>query len=198
MFAYCQNSPVSNYDPSGCFKVNLQNKDLEGGIGGPGGGDSGGAGGGAILWGFVHLLESGQQELVNLTSLLALVQTLKFSSNNGEYFVYVLYNTDKNIQYVGRTKNPDARERAHKLNPNRKDLTFQIVGYNLNYLQVRGLEQVLMLYCHTIDKSNKSNNQINGVSPNNKFVEDYIGAAQMALGYTWNQFSNEVLCWLGQ
>ena len=84
------------------------------------------------------------------------------------------------------------------MNPARADLSFHIVGYNLTYTQVRGLEQVLMLYCHTIDKTNSQNNQINGISPTNGRIDEYIEAAQGALGYSWNQLSNEVLCWLGQ
>ena len=77
-------------------------------------------------------------------------------------------------------------------------MRFEIVGSHLNYYQARGLEQVLMLYCHTINKGDNKNNQINGVSPNNPHAEDYLKAAENALGYCWNQFSNEVLCWLGQ
>ena len=191
MFAYCQNSPVMNYDPTGHFRVNLQYKELEGGIGGPGGG--------AIIWGLAHLLEEAKDALVSLSSLLALVQTaLYFDPDHGEYFVYVLFDKDQNIQYVGRTKDPVAREQAHALNPVRKDLSFHIIGYNLTYAQVRGLEQALMLYCHTIDNTNSQNNQINGISLSNGNIDEYINAAQGALGYLWNQFSNEVLCWLGQ
>ena len=41
------------------------------------------------------------------------------------------------------------------------------------------------------------NNQINGISPKNKKIGIYMEAAKGALGYTWNQVSNEVLYWTG-
>ena len=62
----------------------------------------------------------------------------------------------------------------------------------------RGIEQIEMLYYHTLNTSNKINNQINGISPNNKNLLKYMEAGRGALKYTENQISNEILYWTGQ
>ena len=196
MFAYCCNNPINLLDPTGLLPNHPKSVMF---IGDSAYGRTGyGEGGGGIGFaGALQLLENGKDAAVSLGSLMVLVYAqLKLSRDNGEYFVYVLVDNDENIQYVGRTKDPDAREKAHLKNPYRENLKFHIVGYNLSYLQVRGLEQVLMLYCHTINKMNSKNNQINGISPNNGHVDEYMNAAKSVLGYAWNQFSNEVLCWM--
>lgn len=72
-----------------------------------------------------------------------------------------------------------------------------ILADNLSYEAARGVEQTYMLYHHTINTQNKMNNQINGISPNNKKLGIYMEAAKGALGYAWNQVSNEVLYWTG-
>ena len=54
-----------------------------------------------------------------------------------------------------------------------------------------------MLYYHTLNTSDKKNNQINGIRLNNIFLKDYIWAAKDIMGYAWNQVSNEVLYWAG-
>ena len=193
MFAYCENNPVCGYDPTGHFAKEYKNLYFDDGVGG--------GGGGAIVWGFWHLLEQTADALISLASLLTVTTTLReLGPENGEYCVYVLVESDEPhyIQYVGRTKDPKARAAAHAMNPNRADLKLVIIGNNLTYLQVRGLEQVLMLYCHTINKGNLKNNQINGISPSNDNLDDYWKAAEGVLGYAWNQLSNEFLCWLGR
>ena len=195
MFAYCGNNPVVNYDPAGTERISFHYNQFDG----HSGSDGGGGGSFVPLWGIAKLLQIGKEAIVKLGSLLALVQvTLTFDPDNGDYFVYVLVDKDKNIQYVGRTKNPSARKSAHKLNPARKKLKFEIVASNLTYCQARGIEQTLMLYCHTLNKSDARNNQINGISLSNDSVDFYIKAAETAFGYTWNHFSNDVLTWLGQ
>ena len=180
-----------DYDPTGHFRVNFQQKEYDGG--------AGGVGVGITVWGLEYLLEKGNEMLVSLGALLILTQKLReFEPENGQYYVYALFDEDGYVQYVGRTKDPKARANAHRNNPSRENLDFRIVGANLNYLQARGLEQALMLYCHTIQKGNHQKNQINGISLNNNYITDYLIAAEKALGYSWNQVSNEVLCWLGQ
>ena len=117
---------------------------------------------------------------------------------SGNHTVYKLVDGSGNAQYVGRTTNLPAREKAHKANPNRAGLDLQIIKDGLSYEAARGVEQTYMLYYHTINTSNAMNNQINGISPNNKKIGVYITAAKGALGYTWNQVSNEILYWSGQ
>ena len=71
------------------------------------------------------------------------------------------------------------------------------VGRFLNADAARGVEQAYMLYYHTINTKNAMNNQINGISPHNVQKDVYLKAAEGALGYAWNQVSNEVLYWIG-
>ena len=109
--------------------------------------------------------------------------------------VYALVD-DKGVpQYIGRTKSLSTREAAHKNNPDRKHLKLRIIKQNLNYYEARGLEQIEMLKCHTINTSNKMNNQINGISPLNVLAGLYIEAGKGVAGYTENQISNMILCW---
>ena len=100
-------------------------------------------------------------------------------------------------EYVGRTVNPAAREQAHKNNPNRQHLQFTIIETGLNAIEARGVEQIEMMYHHTINTTNKMNNQINGISPCNPRLGIYMEAGRGALAYAENQISNEILYWTG-
>ena len=125
-------------------------------------------------------------------------KTVELSSSrkkSGNHTVYKLVDGSGNAHYVGSTTNLPAREKAHKANPYRAELDLRIIKDGLSYEAARGIEQTYMLYYHTIN--NKMNNQINGISPNNKKLGIYITAAKGALGYTWNQVSNEILYWSG-
>ena len=112
------------------------------------------------------------------------------------------------VQYVGRTTDPVARESAHK-NSFRESLTFTPVASGLTYFEARGLEQIGMLYHHTIgvvkttayDKSSVSSelgNRIFGISPTNKKLELYMEAGRGVAHYIDNQISNEILNWSGK
>lgn len=111
--------------------------------------------------------------------------------------VYRLVDSGGQTQYVGRTTNVAAREEAHRKNPSRKDLTMEIIAPNLNYFEARGLEQIAMLECHTINTANRMNNQINGISPFNRSLGAYMEAGRGVAGYLGNQISNEILYWTG-
>ena len=117
--------------------------------------------------------------------------------SSGNHSVYVLKDADGKVQYVGRTTNVAAREAAHKANPFRSELDMDVLEENLSYSVARGLEQTYMLKYHTINTTNKMNNQINGISPMNPNLGMYLSAAEGFLGYAWNQVSNEVLYWAG-
>lgn len=49
------------------------------------------------------------------------------------YEVYVLLDEDREVRYVGCTRNPDKRRRAHYLTPGREDLvyeTYEVYGFD--------------------------------------------------------------------
>ena len=111
--------------------------------------------------------------------------------------VYMLVDEKNKTQYVGRTTNVEAREKAHRQNSYRKHLHLEIIASNLNYYEARGLEQIAMLEYHTINTTNRMNNQINGISPFNKSLGIYMEVGRGVAGYLGNQISNEILYWTG-
>ena len=110
------------------------------------------------------------------------------------YTVYGLIDSKKTVQYVGRTKNIDARTNAHKNSNARGHLTMHIFRDGLTYDQARGLEQLLMVHYHTLNALNPANNQINGIRANNPKYRHYIDSANALFE---NIISNEVLNILG-
>ena len=116
------------------------------------------------------------------------------SGNN--HTVYVL-KAGETVEYVGRTINPQTREKAHRANPYRASLSFVVYKDGLTYEQARGLEQILMLQHHTINTANRMNNQINGISPHNPNLGYYMQAARGIIDYAENKFTNEILYWTG-
>jgi RHS repeat-associated protein len=195
MFAYCLNNPVLFNDQNGKTPYAPEAKhisldDLQA---------SGyGAGGAGLIYGAGLLVGFAAKALLSV-KVIAKAIASHIEQNEGKYYVYVLSDASNTVQYVGRTKDPEAREAAHRRNPDRANLNFEIVAECVSYERARGLEQTLMLYYHTLNSSNKMNNQINGISPNNGNKDSYLSAAKEALGnYLWNQFSNDVLNWYGQ
>ena len=67
----------------------------------------------------------------------------------------------------------------------------------MRYGHTKQLEQLGMVYYHTINTENKINNQINGISPFNPELGIYKEASIGLLGYSWNLVSNEILYWTG-
>ena len=113
--------------------------------------------------------------------------------------VYQLVDPATNkVEYVGRTKDPVKRRAAHANNPARANLQFEVIATDLSYAEARGLEQINMLYHHTINASNAMNNQINGISPHNVNLGMYMEAGRGVINYMSNQISNEILYWTGQ
>ena len=72
------------------------------------------------------------------------------------------------------------------------------IASGLTKIEARGLEQIMMLHCHTLNTANDISNQINGISPNNKRLEIYMKAARGIARYIDNQISNEFLDWTGK
>lgn len=114
-----------------------------------------------------------------------------------DHTVYKLVDSDGYPQYVGRTTDVDARKNAHKRDPNRSHLNFEVIAPNLNYFEARGLEQIAMMECHTLNTANRMNNQINGISPFNKRLGIYMEAGRGVAHYLGNNISNEILYWTG-
>ena len=107
------------------------------------------------------------EEMIVAISTATAVTLANNANKNSSYTVYFLVDESNNIMYVGRTKNPIARQGAHKLNPIRRSLRFIIFATGLCYNEARGLEQELIERCMTLDRSNDAMNQIKGISINN-------------------------------
>ena len=135
------------------------------------------------------------KEVATKVVVSAAVAAVKTQEQINCYSVYTLSDADGEVQYVGRTKDVDARKAAHARSEHRKGLNFNVEHSNLSYPAARGIEQTYMLYYHTINTANKMNNQINGVGLSNPKLNEYLVAAKGSLGYLWNQISNDVLNW---
>lgn len=109
--------------------------------------------------------------------------------NPRSYSVYFLEDQNGTTQYVGRVTDEgySARMKYHyatrNLTPGRR-----ISG--LSYDEARGLEEIGMIQCHTLNAMNPVNNQIHGISPHNKNGARYMNAA---CDYLFNRAEDWVL-----
>ena len=105
------------------------------------------------------------------------------------YSVYFLADSDGNIQYVGRVtdKGYNARMAYHKRTRGLEP-AYRISG--LNYYEARGLEEIGMIECHTLNDSNPINNQIHGIGENNPLGATYMDAA---VNYLVNRAEDSIL-----
>jgi len=97
------------------------------------------------------------------------------------------------VVYVGRTTDYDKRMKQHRRNPARRHLTPDILHEGLTYKEARALEHGYILLFSTLDKSNKSYNQINGINRNRLDYSDLLRS-----GFGFNEaldslFTNEIL-----
>lgn len=76
-------------------------------------------------------------------------------------------------------------------------MNFVPIATGLNAIEACGVEQIQMMYHHTVNTSNKMNNQINGISPRNPNLSMYMEAGRGVLSYLENKISNEILYWSG-
>ena len=88
----------------------------------------------------------------------------KSVSQKKEYSVYGLVNSNKDVMYVGRTSNLVSAAYRHKQNPYRKKLNLIAFEQNLSYGEARFFEQYYIDYFQTLNRSNKTNNQIRGAT----------------------------------
>ena len=199
MFAYCNNNPIVFADSTGyaLFPTSKVMSDCHG-CGSAGYGSTSVSSPGLLVGARAVVVAAKEilTGIANISEAIAATQVVKHLT--GPHSVYVLYDEQNDsVEYVGRTTCVPARKAAHKRNPFRGDFRFIEVASNIPYFAARGLEQTLMLYYHTLNTSDKKNNQINGIRLNNDFLKDYIWAAKDIMGYAWNQVSNEVLYWAG-
>jgi hypothetical protein len=88
------------------------------------------------------------------------------------------------------------RMTAHHNDPTKSDLTPGYKIENLNYFEARALEQMLMSAAHTKNWIyDNGKNLINGISPKNKNLSQYIKAAGdfINIDYYANYAENEIL-----
>ena len=105
------------------------------------------------------------------------------------YSVYFLEDSSGRIQYVGRVTDRGYNARmAHHYATRGLTPAYRIP--NLSYAEARGLEEIGMIECHTLNVTNPKNNQIHGISTRNKNGERYMKAA---CNYLSNRAENWVL-----
>ena len=213
MFQYCFNNPVNMYDPSGnwpklstiltvvavvatVFAVAAAVVVTVGAAapafalaGGAVLGGSGAAAGIAMSAGIVAISAGAAAATAKA------VEVVSDKLTRREHTVYKLTDESKTTKYVGRTKNPGARQRAHASDGSKTaGLTFTPIASNLTYFEARGLEQIAVLEYNT----KSFLNSVNGISPNNPRRDIYMAAGRQVSNYLGNQISNEILYWTGK
>lgn len=156
MFAYCNNTPTSLEDHGGNIPV---------AIGIP-----------------VGVLITAAKAAATAAAVVVGIAVAKKSSEQRQkkHTIYTLSNpTNNQVVYVGRTTDFNTRMKAHNLNPARRGLTPKVLHEDLTYEQARAAEQAYILYYGTLDKNNKTANQINGVNPNR---QDYLTIMRNGFG----------------
>ena len=189
MFIYCFNNPVGYYDPSGESPIGLT------------------LGGAALVKEFLGIaLVATVAVIIGILAFATadvvaeVINEASQNNNNDDseeriYSVYALVDPKNNnkVEYIGRTKNLETREAAHKASATRGHLEMKVIEKEcLTKNEARALEQYYMLQHHTLNAQEKVNNQINGVSPRNKKIDVYIEAAR---NYLANNVNNEYLNW---
>ena len=214
MFAYCNNNPVNLSDSSGNWpKMSTIFGVVAGvavavaavaavvvtcGAAAPAMAILGGGIAGGLSAGTIATAAAVGSAAVTVAKVAAVAGAISYTSekvvkrNNS---VYVLKDDNGTVQYVGRTNDVNKRRAAHSLNPDRAGLEMEIIASGLNLPEARALEQAGMAYYHTLNTTNKMNNQINSVAP--KYWGAFKELALGVLDYGWNQMSNEILYWAG-
>ena len=79
-------------------------------------------------------------------------------------------------KYIGRTNNPPIRSTQHLHTPSKEKLEMRIIKSGLNYLEARGVEQMTIEYCNTLNKNDLSANQRNEIKIG---TENYYNLTRM-------------------
>ena len=201
MFAYCLNNPANCVDMYGyasfaCLDGELNPLGM--------GRDWTGAGGGGIAVAFsLALGVIGLSEANRKTEKKVYVPpksaekeaTQSDTRNQGRlYSVYWMSaegDKTKKIVYVGRVTMEGAKQREeyHKTKGRIKQGSYD----NLSWEEARGMEQVLMIYYHSIMKGTPIYNQINGVSLTNRFYNRYWFQSINYLELLGNKMEEDIL-----
>jgi len=131
-----------------------------------------------------------QAAAIATASAVASVATKQVEKKYSQtYSVYFLEDENGQIQYVGRVtdRGYSTRMAYHYAT---RGLTPKYRISDLNYAEARGLEEIGMIECHTLNAMNPKNNQIHGISPKNQKGERYMEAA---CDYLFNRAENWVL-----
>ena len=169
LYQYVSNSSVVNYDKSGQFLLNAIAGTLVGGAVAEAGATLAGAiaiVGGAVLVGAIAIAGiSAISTSISKSKTKTKSKTKKSnnSNNNKKHTVYALVDNKNMAKYIGRTNNPPIRSTQHSLTPSKEGLTMRIIKSNLNYLEARGVEQMTIEYCNTLNKNDLSANQRNEI-----------------------------------
>ena len=175
LYAYTNNNPINKVDEDGNYALPLAIATLVGAV---------------VI--FAVLIQTAAKSISASLSKVSLSST-KYSSKKskeskkdestekGSHNVYVLRDSEQKVQYVGRTNNVDAPVNRHKNNLARSNLRMEVIYPDITKEQARVLEQAYIFMCNTLNKENKMNNQINGLSPNYENIELYIGIGQTFL-----------------
>ena len=170
MFAYCGNNSVNYSDPSGFLMVAREDISPYGGAGF------------ALAMGLSKTGEYLQKSQANL----AKKENKKYSRG---YTVYFLEDDSHVVQYVGRVTDVGYPARmAYHLKT--KNLTPQYTVSGLRYDVARGLEEIGMIQCHTLNALGPKNNKIHGIGLHNPSAELYMRAA---IDYLFNKAEGTLL-----
>lgn len=91
---------------------------------------------------------------------------------------YKLKDVDGNVQRTGRSKDLDARRRAHANHPDTKDHDFEVDRRTDVYAEQRGREQIIHDAHPEALLENGGLNKIRGISPKNPRLEEYLEAGR--------------------
>ena len=185
MFAYCTNAPIIFNDPAG--HIGYRNKNaydiLNDGFAGAGDGDGGG---GLLVLGTALLTFFG--DLIG-DAFTAIGEAVKKAHSKYTYSVYFLKDEAGVIQYVGRVTDHGYDQRMQYHRATRGLIPAHRIS-GLSYLEARGLEEIGMIECHTINPDNMRNNQIHGISGTNPRGGLYLEAA---INYLLNHAEDQIL-----
>lgn len=160
MFAYCRSNPVNNADNSGNYPVAIIPEVVIPALV---------AAAGAVFVG-ASSYERKKPLSVSVSKPL--------QEKDDQYSVYFLKESGdihNEIVYVGRVKTSNLSTRMSYHSTRNRELVYSIDG--LNYNECRFVEQVGMIWCHTIS-ANPLNNQIRGIGPRNAKRYTYFDAGR--------------------
>ncbi len=175
MFAYCGNNPICYTDYTGKAAANHVDSQRDSYL------LLSRMGGGVCVAGIITatLVAASYQSNRETESLVKSDVITLHPGDDGEhiysvYFLYASGGSKDEIIYVGRVKTANFGLRMRYHESRGRLLSWQVNG--LTYAQCRGLEQLGMVYYHSINRSNPQNNQIRGVSPANSARTDYFNS----------------------